>query len=295
MEVTLAEDLSFRRASNIAKSAAVVLLFTLAYFPTFVDLHAKYSEVDSYYSHGYLIPLVSIFMVWYKRDKLNGMRLEPFPAGLWVLGGGLLVSLFARWWYVNIVANLSMLVVLAGLTLYLFGKGITRELLFPLGFLLFMVPLPKISIIYITFWLKLLASSAAADIVSAMGIPVLLEGAFLTLPNALLEIDNACSGLRSLIALGALGVAYAYFVPVSFWKKCLVVLMSVPIAMAANLTRIVILVLVSYAYGPQGRAFEIADFTTGFLIFLIALVGLFVVSKGAVAWERGQIANAVLG
>ena len=214
MGVTLVKELSFRRASNIAKGAAVVLLFTLTYLPTFADLHAKYSEVDSYYSHGYLIPLVSVFIVWYKRDKLKSMRVEPLPDGLWVLGGGLLIYLVSRWWYVNVVANFSILVVLAGLILYLFGKALTRELLFSLGFLVFMIPLPKISIIHITFWLKLLASSAAADIVSEMGIPVLVEGAFLALPNGILEIDNACSGLRSLIALAALGVAYAYFVPV---------------------------------------------------------------------------------
>ena len=187
------------------------------------------------------------------------------------------------------------LVVLAGLILYLLGKTITWELVFPLAFLIFMIPLPKLSIIYITFWLKLFASSAAAGIVSEMGIPVLVEGAFLALPNALLEIDNACSGLRSLIALAALGVAYAYFVPVSAWKKCLLVLMAIPIAMAANLIRIVVLVLVSYVYSPQGRAFEVADFTTGFLIFLIALAGLFIVSKGAMAWERRQVAHSVPG
>ena len=73
------------------------------------------------------------------------------------------------------------------------------------------------------------------------------------------------------------------------------VLTSIPIAMAANLIRIVILVLVSYVYGPQGRAFEVADFTTGFLIFLITVAALFIVSKGAVAWERRRMAQPLLG
>lgn len=295
MEVTLAQELNLRKAGNIARILAITLLFIVTYLQTFVDLHAKYLEVDSYYSHGYLIPLVSAFVVWLKGTKLKSMTVAPSPAGLWALGGGLLLYLGARWWYVNVVANFSMLVVLVGLVLYLFGKAITWELVFPLAFLVFMIPLNKLSIIYITFWLKLLASSAAADIVSAMGIPVLVEGAFLTLPNALLEIDNACSGLRSLIALAALGVAYAYFVPVSFAKKCVLVLTSIPIAMAANLIRIVILILVSYFYSPQGQAYEVADFTTGFLIFLIAFAALFIISKGTIAWEKRQMAASVPG
>lgn len=289
MEVTLAQELNPRKASNIVQIVAITLLFVITYLPAFADLHAKFSEIDSYYSHGYLIPLVSAFVIWHKRNKLKSMWVVPSPAGLWVLGGGLLLYLFGRWWYVNFVSDFSMVVVLGGLLLYLFGKAITRELMFPLAFLLFMIPLPKFSIIYITFWLKLLAAGAATEIVYAMGIPVLLEGAFITLPNALLEIDNACSGLRSLIALTALGVVYAYFLPVSLLKKCIVALTSIPIAMAANLMRIVILIWVSYLYSPTGRAFEIADFTTGYLIFVIAFIGLYIVSKGAKAWGRRQV------
>ncbi|MGH7209355.1 MAG: exosortase/archaeosortase family protein [Nitrospiraceae bacterium] len=293
MEVTLAQELNPREGRNVVKIAAITLLFIITYFPIFADLHAKYSEIDSYYGHGYLIPLVSVFVIWHKRDRLRSMRVVPFPAGLLVLGGGLLLLLFGTWWYVNLVSNFSMLVVLGGLLLYLFGKAITRELLFSLAFLLFMIPLPKLSIIYITFWLKLLAARAATETVYAMGIPVLLRGAFIELPNGLLEIDNACSGLRSLIALTALGVVYAYFQPVSPLKKCIVALTSIPIAMAANLIRIVSLIWVSYLYSPTGRAFEVADFTTGFLIFAIALIGLYLVSKGSMAWERRQMTNSV--
>ncbi len=294
MEVSLAQELNLSKASNIAKWAAITVLFVLTFLPAFADLHAKYSEIDSYYSHGYLVPLVSVFVIWHKRKELKRMKAVPFPAGLWVLGGGLLLFLFGRWWYVNFVSDLSMLVVLAGLSLSLFGKAVTRELMFPLAFLLFMIPLPKITIIYITFWLKLLAASAATEIVSAMGIPVLLEGAFISLPNGILEVENACSGLRSLIALTAVGVIFAYFLPVSFFKKGILALTSIPIAVGANLIRIVILVLVSYLYSPGASAFKIADFTTGYSIYLIALLGLYIVSRGALAWERRQMANSVL-
>ncbi len=286
MEVTLTQELNPTKTSNLVKIAAITLLFVITYLPTFADLHAKYSEIDSYYSHGYLIPLVSAYVIWRKRAKLKNMGVVPCSTGLWVLGGGLLIYLFGRWWFVNFVADFSMLVVLLGLLLYLFGKSITREFAFSLAFLLFMIPLPKIMIIYITFWLKLQAASAATGIVDAMGIPVFLRGAFIELPNGLIEIDNACSGLRSLIALAAMGVVVAYFLPVSLLKKCLVALASIPIAVLANVTRIVTVIWVSYLYSPSGRAFELTDFWTGYLIFIIAFAGLYIVSKVAMAWER---------
>jgi len=294
MELTLAQELSPRKASNLVRIAAVIVLFVFTYLPTIRDLHEKYSAIDSYYSHGYLIPLVSLFVIWQKRRELKSMKVQPSQAGLWVLGGGLLLFLLGRWWYVNFVSALSMLVVLGGLSLYLFGKAITRAVEFPLALLLFMIPLPKIAIIYITFWLKLQAAYGAAEVVTAMGVPTLLRGAFIELPNAVVEIDNACSGLRSLIALTALGVIWAYLLPVSVAKKCIFVLASIPIAVAANLIRIVILVWVSYLYSPAGRAFEIADFTTGVLIFVIAGVSLYIVSKGAMAWERHRMAMAAV-
>lgn len=291
MGPTLAEGLNLRSPGTAARIATISVLFLITYLPVLATLHAKYSEIDSYYSHGYLVPLVSGFIIWHKRDRLKPLRGVPSPSGLWVLGGGLLVYLLATWWYVNFAAALSMLIVLGGLSLSLAGRAVTRELAFPLAFLLFMIPLPKISIIYITFWLKLFVASVAVQLVDAVGVPVLLEGAFITLPNGVLEVDNACSGLRSLIALTALGVVYAYLQPVSPMRKWIIVLSAIPIAIAANLTRVVALVGVSYLSGPTGPAFERADFTTGLLVFVVALIGLYAVARAVRAWEgrRGGV------
>ena len=286
MSATLADEFRLDEPIRVAHLSVVALLFLLTYLPTFAILHAKYSEADSYYGHGYLIPIISGVVIWHKRQRLKGLPVATSPVGLWVLVGGLVLHLFGRWWSVNVVADVSMLVVLTGLSLYLFGRPVTRALMFPLAFLLFMIPLPKISIIYVTFWLKLFAARVATEIVDTVGIPVLLHGAFIELPNGVLEIENACSGLRSLIALTGLGALFAYFLPVSRLKKVLFVLVAIPVAVTANLIRIVSLILVSYRYGPVGRAFEMADLATGLLVFAIAWAGLLVVSKGAVAWER---------
>lgn len=289
MHVTLAEELDLRNRDVLARVTAIVLLFGLAYVPVFVTLYGKYVEVDSYYSHGFLIPLLSAFVIWWKRDGLKTMSVVPSRAGLWVLSGGLLSYMLATSWLVNFVSALSMLVVLAGVSIYLFGLAVTRALWFPLAYLLYMVPLPKFSIIYITFWLKLLVASLAADFVEIVGIPVFLDGAYLTLPNGVIEIENACSGLRSLIALTSLGAVYAYLAPLSTARKWILLVASVPIALAANLTRVVAMVLVSYRYGPRGRAFEWTDFTTGLLVFALAFLGLYVVSRVLKAWAPAPV------
>ena len=293
MPATLAEELDLRSRDTLALVSAIVLLFGITYFPVFVTLYGKYVEVDSYYSHGFLIPLLSAFVVWWKRDGLKTMNVVPSRAGLWVLGGGLLLYVLATSWLVNVVSALSMLVVLVGLSLYLLGAAITRGLWFPLAYLLYMIPLPKISIIYITFWLKLLVASLAAAFVDAVGIPVLLDGAYLALPNGVIEIENACSGLRSLIALTALGAIYAYLAPLSTAGKWILLVVSVPIALAANLMRVIAMVLVSYRYGPRGSAFEWTDFTTGLLVFALAVLGLYLVSKVLKAWN-GQLPSTVV-
>lgn len=274
METTLAEELRLNKISNMVKLGAIIALFTIAYYPALVILNAKYSAIDSYYSHGYLVPFVSAYIIWDKRDKLRNMAVIPSNTGLWVLLGGLLIYLFASWWYVNFLSAFSMLIVLAGLSLYLFGKKVTKELIFPLAFLFFMIPLPKIVIIYFTFWLKLFAAEVATKVVVGMGIPAIVKGAFISLPNTIIEIDNACSGLRSLISLLALGIIYAYSLRASLWKKIFFSLMSLPIATLANLIRIIIGILIAYIYSPTGEAFKLIDTSAGLLVFVFAFAGL---------------------
>ncbi|MFZ5800456.1 MAG: exosortase/archaeosortase family protein [Candidatus Omnitrophota bacterium] len=287
MERTLAEELRLSKVGNIAKLGAIIVFFAIAYYPVFIILNAKYSEIDSYYSHGYLVPFISALIIWHKRNKLKDMLVVPSRLGFWVLSGGLLFYLFSAWWYVNFLSAFSMLIVLSGLCLYLFGKKITGELLFPIAFLFFMIPLPKITIIYITFWLKLFAAAVAAKVVSFIGIPAIVKGAIILLPqNMSLEVENACSGLRSLISLLALGAAYAYFLKVRLLKKCIFFLSSLPIATAANLIRIVIVTLIYYIYRPSANVFKRVDTITGLSVFVFAFIGLSIMGKWVASWGK---------
>ena len=287
MEMTLSQELRLNKNSNAIKMGIIGLLFVIAYWPALVILEGKFSALGSYYSHGYLIPFVSAFIIWHKKDKLKNMVVIPCRAGLWVVGGGLFLYLFASWWQVNVVAASSMIIVLGGLSLYLFGKKITWELAFPLLFLFFMIPLPKTIIIRVTFWLKMFAAEMATEASTLLGIPAAVRGAWVAFPDGtLLEVDCACSGLRSIIALVALGAAYGYFLRASWFKKGLFLLASLPIATFSNLIRIVILIWIAYVYGPGEAAFRVTDLVTGILVFVFALIGLNIVGSWLTLWEN---------
>ncbi len=270
---------------NFLIVGVTVFLLLVVYYPSMVWLNIKYSDADSYYSHGYLIPLVSAFIVWQKRKEL----LETIPTssltGLFLLIAGLALHVFSVWYQVNFTSALSLVVVISGLVLYLGGKEIFRKLLFPLGYLVFMLPLPSIMTIYITFKMKLMAAVLAVKVIDLTGLPVQLIGSYIILPNGTLEVGDACSGLRSLISLLALGAVAAYFFPASQRGKFLLFVFSIPVALAANVFRIVADTWVCYIYGtgPIFKAFH--DFS-GLLIFLIALVFLFIIGKG-ILWFPG--------
>jgi exosortase len=132
----------------------------------------------------------------------------------------------------------SMIVVITGLVLYLLGWQHLRVTAFPIGFLLFMIPLPAIILNTVTFPLQLLAAKVATFSLQVVNLPVYREGNIIFLPRTTLEIIEACSGLRSLVSLVALAVVFAYLTQRHTWKLVVLVASSVPIALIANAFRI---------------------------------------------------------
>jgi exosortase len=165
----------------------------------------------------------------------------------------------------------SLIVVTAGLVLLLLGKSYLRALAFPIAFLLFMVPLPAIVVNTIAFPLQLFAAKTAAFCLFNFGIPVLREGNVIALAGTTLEVAEACSGIRSLQALLALGTVYAYFTQSSMWKRWTLVLLSIPIAIVANAFRVSGTGVLAHFWGPQAAEGFYHTFS-GWLIFLVAFV-----------------------
>ncbi|KPK41319.1 MAG: hypothetical protein AMJ78_05760 [Omnitrophica WOR_2 bacterium SM23_29] len=271
------------------KFIIVIALLLLIYWPTFLWMKARFLEADSYYSHGFLVPIVFLFLIWTKREDLKKSKIIPLNAGLFLLIPALLMHLVAYRWGINFVSGFSFIIALFGLLLYLFGWEVTRHLTFALCFLVFMVPLPQVMIIHISFKMKLFAAQAATSIIKLFGIQSVRVGSIVHLPNTALTIGDPCSGLRSLISLTALGALYAYLAKISRIRKIILFLFSIPLALLANIIRIVLLLVVAFVYGSEVATGKFHDFS-GFLLFAIALIGLIIVGR-ILSWEKEKITS----
>lgn len=254
------------------------VLLLVVYWPTFLWMKARFLGGESYYSHGFLVPFVFLFLVWRQRDALKSTPIAPQKMGLVLLVLSLLVHLIALRWQIKFVSGFSLITAIAGLSLYLFGKGVTRKILFPLCFLVFMVPLPRVLIIHISFKMKIFAAQIATGVINLIGLQAARAGSIVNLPNTSVTVGNPCSGLRSLISLTALGAVYAYLAKVPLSKKLTLFSASIPLALISNIIRIILVLLVAYVYGAEVATGKFHDFS-GFLVFIIALAGLMLIGR----------------
>ena len=194
----------------------VVGLLLAMYWPTFVQLWVFW-ETDANYGHGPLVPLVALALIWRSRRRLREIPLEPYVPPLYLLVGALLLYVAGFRGAVLSVSAVSFVLVLTWLLLFFLGKSFVKEMSFPLFFLLFMIPVPMID--QLSYPLKALASRVAAPAVQALGIPVYREGAVLFLPGFSLEVATACSGLKALVLVTAIGTLYAYLTLDTLWKR----------------------------------------------------------------------------
>jgi len=166
--------------------------------------------------------------------------------------------------------RLSLLVLVAGMVLFLAGREVLRAISFLLGFLIFTIPIPVIIYNQVTFPLQLLASRLATSWLELLQVPVLRDGNILNLSNYSLEVVEACSGIRSLLTLLSLAVAYSYFAEPRRWARYALVILIVPIAIVTNAIRIVGAGVLARNFGPATAEGFLHEFS-GWVIFLSAL------------------------
>ncbi len=199
-----------------------------------------------------------------------------------LLYAGVLRSLVGQWWsdpdyghgFLVLTSRVSLLVLLAGMILFLAGWKVLRAVSFPLAFLLLMIPIPVIIYNQITFPLQLLASRFATFWLEVAQVPVLREGNVLILPNYSLEVVEACSGIRSLMTLITLAVAYGYLVEPRRSVRYALVILMIPIAIVSNAIRIMGTGVLTYHFGPKAAEGFFHEFS-GWVIFLAALILMF--------------------
>ncbi len=261
-----------RQETHSALMWAVMAIGLLAmYLPSYWAAATGLWNTDEH-GHGPVVFLVSLWLFWRTRDEIVSAPAQPGPwMGSLALAVGLGCYLTGRVFAIASLEFVSQPLVVAGVLLWLRGREALRAAWFAVLYLLFVVPLPSSLIAATTGPLKQWTSSVVVDVLSALGYPIAHSGVVLSVGAYRLLVADACSGLNSIMSLAAVGVLYLYLVRrQSVAHNILLAASILPIALAANTIRVILLVLITYHLGDEvGQSF-LHD-ASGFVLFMAAL------------------------
>jgi exosortase A len=266
--------------SRAKLTAAITLLacaFVLLYWPVLRKLVYDWST-DENYSHGFLIVPLAAYLAWERRDRLRALPARPNTFGLLIVAGSLVMLVAGLLGAELFLTRISMLGMLVGGILFVLGWKHLKALLFPVGVLLLMIPIPAIIFNQILFPLQLLASRVGEASLSAAGIPVLREGNVIILANTTLEVAEACSGIRSLVSLLTLAIVYGYFSDHRPGIRLAIAFAAIPVAIIANGVRVAGTGFAAHYFGPAAAQGFFHTFS-GWLVFVVAFLLLFAVMQ----------------
>ncbi len=248
----------------------IIGLLTSTYYQTFATLITQWNTNPDY-SHGFFIPFIFLYMIWHVQKEKAFSALQPTDWGLLPLAVGVAIQTVSLVGSEHFLQGISLLIVLWSLSLYLGGWRIAKSLSMPIGYLIFMIPLPAIIWNKFSLLLKLQASNIASFLlIHITNIPFIQEGNLFHLSRGTLEVADACSGLRSLISLLAMGALIAFISKIALWKRLTLVIATIPIAIATNVLRLITLVDLANRYGI-GVADSFLHTFSGIVVFVIGL------------------------
>jgi exosortase D (VPLPA-CTERM-specific) len=268
------------------------LLVGYAFQETILDMIGRWNNQEEY-GYGYIIPFITLFLIWQRKDQLAEME---FSASIW---GLLLITFGGFLFFLGAVATThtlsqyGLVVTILGTALALLGWKTFKIVMVPLAVLFFMVPLPPFIYQTLSAKLQLVSSQIGVDVIRLFGISVYLEGNVIDLGSYKLQVVEACSGLRYLFPLVSLSFIVAYIYKGAFWKKAVIFLSSIPITVFMNSFRIgVIGVLVEYG-GPEQAEGFLHDFE-GWIVFMacIAILVLEMALLAKIGSDKKTLADA---
>jgi exosortase len=221
------------------QTAVLGALLIIAFWPILTSLYGSWFDESSYMEHGILVIPAAAYMAWDKREVLRRTTRRPSGAGIWLMLWGALQATFgiaAQWVWVS---RMSFLISLVGLIVTLFGWRMVRELVYPLCTLILMIAPPTFIFERLTLSLQLLASRLGEICLEALGYSVLREGNILEMVGIKLSVEEACSGIRSLVAIFFMCVLYNYFFVRGWRMKATLLALAIPVAILGNAVRIV--------------------------------------------------------
>ena len=279
---------------NIRWQLPVLLLaWAVAFYPVVPPMVAAWlSHSDN--SHALLVPLISLYFLWEKREAMRHFPVQGSSQGLVLLVVCLAIYFVSYVGGIAFFARLMLVAALIGLVWGYLGTPMLRLLAFPLVFLFFMVPIPDTLLGMVSFPLQLAATKISAGLIQFCGIPVYREGNMLFFLQTQLEVAEACSGIRSIMSLTMISVVFAHMTPGSGWCKAILILAAIPVAMLANILRISGTGVLAHFFGDRIARGFLHEFS-GLAVFLFGLVLLFLVYRVLRAGTRDAGRGALDG
>jgi len=267
-----APDAGRGSASEILLTVAAFVLAIAVSVPALQGLSHIWRDSD-FYGHAYAIPLVAAYLAWVRRGELGAAlrRLRPPPFGWLAAFAAAAFEVLMVIGDVGFAAGLGIPLLLGAVAWATGGAALLRPLGLPLAFLALMVPPPRFLLYEVLFRLKLFVTHLAIAILHAAGATVAAEGNTILIPGHTLFVADACSGLTSIVTLLPLACVVAYFLSRGVWRRAVVVASVVPLAIAANVGRVVATVaMVSHlgtdaAQGLLHESFGLATYVVGTL------------------------------
>ena len=245
------------------------------FLPTLWDLIVKTGLwLDDEHAHGPLILAISIWLLWKRwhgAPDLSGFKPAPVLAWLCLLVAAMLYIPGRALDFIYFEAG-AFIWAMAGIVLMAGGFKLLNAVKFPLFFMIFMVPLPNSLVGPLTGWLKMAVSSVTVDVLGWAGLPVAQSGVLISIGQYQLLVADACSGMRTLFMLEALGILYLNLVHYkSMLRNIVLPILIIPISFVANVIRVIVLVLITYYFGDEAGQGFMHGFA-GIVLFLAGLV-----------------------
>jgi len=258
--------------------------FIFSYFPVWQELIATWSSNDDY-THGFLIPPLSLYIVWLKRREISQTEIEPSWWGAVFAVFMLLVYLFAFMAGIKTLSSLSMILLLASAVIFLLGFRVLAGIAFPLAILFFMIPIPSQVYATLTIPLQLFVSKISTLVSELAGIPISRAGNVIYLPERTFQVVQACSGLRSLISLSAISAVFGYLTLHSYMLRSALLIACLPVAIIVNIFRVVVLIF-AYFYFGLDLASGSGHTIFGAAVFIMALLLLALLRGLLTLWDK---------
>jgi exosortase len=264
----------FEFGSMPYKFLLLLALWFISFLPVYPSLISTWLN-HSDNSHGILVPLVSLYFIWQKKGKFKSVKVSNSNWGAIILIMSIGLYLLSYAGGIAVISRLMIVFSLVGLVIFTLGSGFFNLLTFPLLFLFFMVPVPDSILSVVAFPLQILATKVSTYIIQIFSIPAYREGNMLYFAQTQLEVAEACSGIRSIMSFGVLSCIFAYMMDRIWWKRILLVLSTIPLALFANMVRVTGTGILAHFYGSKvalGFLHEfsgLAIFAFGFFLLLL--------------------------